>query len=185
MKLKRRTNIDFSNHELLITKNELIKIHHLKQPNTMVDSIKFINTERILAVTGDYGNWIFCREFNPSHDGYVSDYYWLEKLKISSSQEGTKFSGDKTKAEINDLIDKRVDDTWCPEHRDDAISYYKSLLDYVSCGEHEYLEYAYNNYPDFMDYECVPIVNEIKYWLKAVFDGFEEICKRLKNEKPI
>ena len=40
----------------------------------------------LCVVTGDVGNWMFCREFHPSSKGHVSDYYWVEKLQMSSSQ---------------------------------------------------------------------------------------------------
>jgi hypothetical protein len=59
----KRTGIEFGEHEVLVTKTEECLIHYLKKPNTISDSIKYINVGGILAVTGDYGNWIFVENF--------------------------------------------------------------------------------------------------------------------------
>jgi hypothetical protein len=70
-----RTNFDFSEHELIITKSDGLLVHTLKHKDyNKMYRFDFINTNGIMAVTGDYGNWMFCREFHPSPDGGVSDY---------------------------------------------------------------------------------------------------------------
>ncbi len=71
--MKKRTNLDFTKHELLITNQEGLLIHHLKVPNTVIYNVKFINTNGVMVVTGDLGHWIFCREFHPAPDEFVSD----------------------------------------------------------------------------------------------------------------
>ena len=96
----KRTEIDFSKHEVIVQKNDLVSIYYLKKPNTVIDSIKYINCEGIMSVTGDYGNWIFCREFHPNERGGVSDGYWIEKLKIASSQEPLEFDKESTEKEL-------------------------------------------------------------------------------------
>ena len=106
MQSQKRSNCNFDTHELIITKNECCSVYQLKKPKTILDSIKFINTNGILAVTGDYGNWIFCREFHPSEDGFVSDGYWLEKLEIASSQDGREFSSELSKKQILDCLEE-------------------------------------------------------------------------------
>lgn len=42
---------------------------------------------------------------------------------------------------------------------------------------------AYNNKPSFLDYEYIVFCTETNHWLLVIFDAFEEICKRLKEEK--
>jgi hypothetical protein len=179
--MKKRTNVDFSKHELVITEQDGLLIHHLKEPGTVIYNVKFINTNGVLVVTGDVGNWFFCREFWPTADGYVSDYYWLEKLKMYSEQEGEDFSSDLTKKEIEEGINGGLEEYgYEGDKLEQAIEYYNELLDYVDLQEWEYVSFAYNNFPNFMDAEDVPFVKEIKVRLKIVFDAFEEICKRLK-----
>ena len=51
MEKKPRTKIDFSKHELLVKESNDLTVHYLKIPNTRTDSIKYINTNGILAVT--------------------------------------------------------------------------------------------------------------------------------------
>jgi len=46
---------------------------HFQVGDSSTNYIQFINTDRVLTVTGDFGNWVFCRPFVPSPDG--SFYY--------------------------------------------------------------------------------------------------------------
>ena len=69
----KRTEVDFSKHVVEITKQEGLFVCYIRVPGTITNSVKFINTNDIMAVTGDFGNWIFCREFHPSATGGVSD----------------------------------------------------------------------------------------------------------------
>ena len=101
---EKRTEIDFSKHVLTVNKQEGLLVHTLAKPNTYVQSFVFINTNDIMAVTGDYGNWIFCREFHPSKDGYVSDTYWVEKLRIGSCQEPSNFDSQTAQEQVTELL---------------------------------------------------------------------------------
>lgn len=183
MDKKPRTNVDFSKHELKIIKTDKVLIHHLKKPNTVIDSLTFINTEGIMAVTGDYGNWIFCREFHPSGKGSVSDTYWVEKLRNSSTQTSSEFSSEFTRKLIEENLNGALEDYgYEGEHLTKIKEYYNHLLDYVDLSEGEYVAEAYynnTNKPDFIEAEDVPFEKETHYWLKVVFDAFEEICNRL------
>jgi hypothetical protein len=182
----RRTGIDFSEHEVLVTKNEDFLMHHLKIPGTIMNSIKFINTNGIMAVTGDFGNWIFCREFHPSanKDTRVSDGYWHEKLSIASTQEAEEFDGDATKAALKEKLEEykleMKDEGIKPN--EDVIEYYEECMN--KCDEHEldYSYYAYREQPAGFDYDDVILIKDYKMWLKYIFDGFEEICRRMKEE---
>lgn len=52
------------------------------------------------------------------------------------------------------------------------------------CDEREldYTHYAYREQPNGFDYEDVIMIKDYNYWLKVVFDGFDEICRRLQEE---
>jgi hypothetical protein len=174
---KKRTDVDFKQHELKITRVDGLLVHYLKKPGTVIDSVKFINTNGVLAVTGDYGNWIFCREFHPSADGYVSDTYWCEKLKISSKQEPCVYDSEIAKEEIKGLL----------EEDDGSLSVEeKEWLNELSCeadeGEYSYIAKAMDR-PGSFDAECIPRGKRLDYALEAVFDAFDEICKRIQEGK--
>ena len=96
-----RTKIDFSKHKYSVSRpDDNVAIYQLKIPGTRMHQFTFINACGILAVTGDYGNWIFCREFHPASKGFVSDYYWLEKLEAGSCQDGKEFDSARTIKEL-------------------------------------------------------------------------------------
>ena len=180
---EQRTDVDFSKHELIVTESEEILIHHLKEPGTIIYNVKFINTNDIMAVTGDCGNWIFCREFHPSAGGMVSSGYWLEKIQINSTQDGQVFSEEYTREEIEEGINGGLADYgYKGDELQQVVDYYKDLLNYVDLQEWEYVSFAYNNFPPFMDAESVPFVKDTKANLKVVFDAFDEICRRMKDE---
>ncbi len=181
---KKRTQIDFSTHELKITKYEgMGTIHHLKKQNTMVDSIKFMNVGGVLAVCGDYGNWIFCREFHPAEEGYVSDHYWMEKLRIASTQDGEEFDPEGTRKELERLIKTGyAEQGFEGEQLKDMIEYAEECLGSVDDSEFAYRSTAYDNLPPEADFESIVFYKKTKYWLLAIFDGFEEVCRRVKKE---
>jgi len=178
---ERKSNLDFKDH-VFTTKVEGDTITYtLKKPNTWIHSLVFVNTAGILAVTGDYGNWIFSREFHPSFGGYVSEMYWIEKLNNSSSQVPGKYDSDATAQEIREKIKEIVD---TPEDSDDIelLEYYENLLNYV----HDEIEYTYMAYRELpsscVDLESIPFVKELDYWLYVVFDAFDEMCNRMGVE---
>ena len=184
----KRTGIEFENHELIINDNDYASVYHLKKPNSVISNIKFINTNGILAVTGDYGNWIFCREFHPSADGFVSDGYWIEKVKTLSCQEPLEFDIDETVEDLKEKKEQYLEDNQIVEEftdeddLDEVVKYYRECIERAEYEDVEsYKNYAYNNMPRNFDYDDVVFVESPKFWLKAVFDGFDEICRRLKE----
>ena len=182
-KEKRVEHINFDKHEVYVTEKDGLLIHHLKEPGTIMCNVKFINTNDVLLVTGDFGNWVFCREFHPSANGSVSDDYWLEKLTINTVQEGKEFDSEATAKEIEEGINGGLKEYgYEGEKLEEIISYYKDIL-YYSDTEWEYVGRAYGNMPGFMDAESVPNIKKIKTRLQIVFDAFEEICYRMKKEE--
>lgn len=183
----KRTQIDFSKHEIITLHADFdssndATVHYLKIPGTRMNSIKYMNIGGILAVTGDFGNWIFCREFHPGPKEGVSDGYWHEKLSILSVQEALDFDGEGTKKALQEKLTEYKEEH--PEDADeDIIEYYEECMN--KCDDHEldYTHFAYREQPRNFDYEDVIIVKDYKPWLKAVFDGFEEICRRMKENE--
>lgn len=128
--------LDLSEHKLIYKKGHFATIHHLKKPNTGVNNVKFINVEGILSVTGDFGNWIFCRSFLPSPESHgASRGYMDEKLEILSKQKAKAFCAFTTEEEIKRLLkeEENLDD----EEKD----YLESCLNNVEEGEFDGIKY--------------------------------------------
>ena len=179
--MTKRTNLNFSEHIYTKYSDKYCTIFELKIPNTIRNSIKFINSCGVMSVTGDFGNWVFCREFHPSADGGVSGGYWDEKLQMYSEQTYKKFDSDETIREINDFKSNYGEDY--SEKYHEEISDWIEQLEYSVYDEIEYKNEAFRNKPDIIDYERVPF-GEIRHkWLNYIYDGFDEICNRIKLEE--
>ena len=159
---KKRTDLDFSKHKLEIIKSDKSLIHILKIPDSTTHSFYFINSCGVLAVTGDYGNWIFCREFHPSKNGYVSSRYWVEKLEIGSTQKPMEYDSKETEEEIIERINEVKNNEYCEskEKAEEYIEYLENCI-YHADDEVEYDNYAYRTYPNWMDYESVIKCNKM------------------------
>lgn len=182
----KRTEVDFSKHEVIITREENLLVHYLKRPGTYTYAVKFINTNGIMAVTGDVGNWLFCREFHPSADGSVSDGYWVEKLRNSSEQTGQEYDKEATEREINRMLLGGIEEYGYT--KEETVAEYKEYLQEclsLTDDEFAYKHYAYRHTPSWMDSESVIFCTTEPIWLKIVFDAFEEICSRLKAKQEI
>lgn len=178
--MSKRTNIDFSKHELTEIRQPGLLIHDLKIPDMFLNRVQFINTRGIMAVTGDFGNWIFDREFHPSAEGNVDDPgYWCQKLKMASTQVPGGYSAGETEKEIRRLRTEEEDLSEAERE------YLNGCLIHVM-DELDYTYYAYReNVGRFEDGECVPFQKERNPWLETIFDAFEEICGRIKAGSPI
>ena len=176
----KRTGLDFSKHEVFVSQQKGVLIHHIKKPGTIHDNIKFINTNGIMAVTGDYGNWIFCREFHPSIDGFVESGYWKEKLGIASTQQSSDYDSDGTRERLQEELDGGLEEYgYIGPKLQQMKEYIEGCLQNVD-DELDYLNFAHRELPWFCDHEQVIVVKITKPWLQCVFDGFDEICRRMK-----
>jgi Zn-finger protein len=150
-----------------------------------MQKILYTNCANALTVTGDYGRWCFCRPFYPSPDGGVSDDYWIEKLNIgvtSVYELGKHHDGDTTIEIINDRI-KNIEDYHGRDNKEEALEYYNMLIDRAHESQIVYDIHAHGNaMPYFIDHEDVPHGKVINYYLQVVFDGFEEICRRMSEK---
>lgn len=181
----KRTEIDFSKHELKVTDFEGVLIHEFKKPGTRVNMLVFINTCGVMTVTGDFGNWVFCREFHPSanNDSGVSGGYWDEKLRISSVQKSHKYDADETLKCIKEFKDN-FNDNYGREMNEKESDWVEELESNVD-DEHEYIYSAYREKPGNIDYESVPFGEKRHFWLNAVYDGFDAICELLKKNEVV
>ena len=172
----KRTGLDFSKHIVEVTASQDVSVHFLRVPGTVTDSVKFINTHGILAVTGDYGNWMFCREFLPGPKECVSDGYWVEKLKIASKQNPFTFDSETARKEVQEL--RHGDYEWSEEE----FEWLDELYDAADDGEYSFIS-KLMDYPSGFDTEMMPSGKKIDYWLLVVFDAFDEICRRMKEQE--
>jgi hypothetical protein len=143
--------------------------------------IKFVNIEGALIVLGDYGQWMFCREFHPSSDGHVDDRYWIEKLEMYSTQKASEYDSEATFKELEDGINGDLEEYgYIGDNLEVMKEYYKNCQMY-SDTEWEYVAFAHgDDKPFIIEHDQVPFVQRTKQWLLIVFDGFDEICQRLK-----
>jgi len=178
----RRTNIDFSKHEIKETKFDGVLIHEFKKPNRNIYGLTFINTRGIMTVTGDFGNWVFCREFHPSasNEHGVSGSYWDEKLQMTSVQKSDKYDSEETLKTINEFKET-FEDSYGEEMDEEVIDWIERLENNVD-NELDYTYIAYQEKPNTIEYEDVPFGEKRHPWLDAVYDGFDAICQKLYNE---
>lgn len=176
MEITKRTTVDFSKHELEIIKNENVLIHSLKLKNSSTYRVVFINCMGVCSVTGDLGNWIFCREFHPSKDGKVSGGYWDEKLNMHSVQDSDEFNTEQTEKDIDYYVENYVNENTSQEELD-WIEQLRQNTD----DEYSYINTAYREHPYDVDTECIPFGKVRKHRLNIIYDAFEEICSRIKE----
>ena len=170
-----RTDMDFSKHKLSIAISETLAIHDLAIPDTILHRIRFINTCGHLIVDGDYGTWIFCREFRPSIGGSVSTSYWCEKLEADSTQSAMIYDSDVAVKEVKELAAKEKE-YGC--NIEDVFSWLDDLEAAASGSEYEYIA-TVMDYPDGIETEDIPDGRIVNPRLQIIFDAFEEICRRL------
>lgn len=170
------SNPIFANHEFRYFKDEYCTIFELKHKKyNQMYRVRFTNTDGKLLVTGDYGNWVFDREFHPSANKSDRAFigYFLEKLRTNSAQDACVFNSDVVSEQINEIIlDEEIDLT------DDEFAYLKNLLTYTE--EYEYIYHAiHDSVGRFKDGELIPRGKTIKPQLQHIFDAFNEMCDRL------
>lgn len=174
--MKKRTNVDFSKHLLYMTETGNFKMHWLKIPKSSIYNVKFINTNGVMIVTGDVGNWIFCREFHPSKEFDISEPYWCEKLENYSTQKPYEFDEETAIESINELIEKYREEY--PDYFEEAYEFFEGIKN-NSHDEFEFVNYWREYMPEFIYYEDFPCINKTNKRLLVIFDAFEEICSRL------
>lgn len=180
-----RTKVDFSKHILEHTESKepiFVSVHHFHIPGTIAESIKFINIDGKLLVTGDYGSYVFCRGFYPSaKSDKVSEQYWLEKLRGDSIQKPCSYDSDET---IEALRNASLDaiHNYSEKNSRKAIEYYDECENYAE-DEWAYIEHARCNMPDFMSSENLVVGYKLHEQLAVVFDAYDIIIDIYKSKE--
>ena len=177
--------IDWSKHQFtefkcpVDDKNNLF-IYQLKIPTTDCEMVKFVNFDGVCTVTGDYGNWVFNREFHPKAKNYQAFHYFKEKLESSSCQKVGVYDSEET---LNDLLEELKN--YCDENKvdpentdDEYVEYLNSCISNVD-DELDYTYTAYRTHPSFMDSESVIFRKKPLDWFSIIYEAFHEMCERL------
>jgi hypothetical protein len=175
------TNIDFSKHELTITEHGDFTVYELKKPSTVIHGITFICGKGITTVTGDFGNWVFCREFHPSPNEGVSRCYWDEKLTILSSQRCENYDDETTLKEIQEFKNN-FPYNYDREMNEEEIDWVEQLEENLF-DEIDYTTVAYRQKPSTIDYDSIPFGKKRHHWLEVIYDAFNIICGILNKEE--
>ncbi len=177
--------VDWSKHRFTETKYPLddktnLFIYQLKIPDTSHGMVKFVNFDGVCTVMGDYGNWVFNREFHPKAKSYQAFHYFKEKLEIASCQKVGVYDSEET---CNDLLKELA--RYCEEYKidpenteDEYVEYLKSCIE-VSEDELDYTYTAYRTYPSNMDSESVIFRKKPLVWFSIIYEAFHEMCGRL------
>lgn len=186
--MNKRTNTNFEKHkhriQIFKCEEEEIRVDHFQIEKSGCQYIKFINTSDSLTVTGDYGNWIFCRPFIPFPGSTVSEMYWIEKLQMYSIQSFTEYDWDAINKEIDDLIDHRLEDIGYEGKDIEELKEWFRELREETDDEIAYLNKAFRDYyaPSCLDLEYIPTFKVMPIQLKIIFDAYEEISERMKYD---
>ena len=101
-------------------------------------------------------------------------------MQILSTQEPNEFDEEDTINEIKELMAEEED------LKEEEKEYVDGCLNAVGDGQFDYEYFAHReNCGRFQDHESVPHRMKTKYWLLTVFDGFDEICRRMKEDNKI
>lgn len=186
----KRTGVEFGAHdftaESCATPNAAISCYLFKIWNSSAYQVRFVNAYGLMTVSGDWGNWVFSREFHPSSkNGGVSDNYWIEKLKTASSQDPYELDEEETRKELESWLDGTHE--YFDEERPLTPGEFEYLHDCLyALGDSE-LQYAhvahFENVGRFKDHDRVPLVKKPKYALQVIFDAWDCIVERLKETK--
>jgi hypothetical protein len=180
---KRETSVDFSNHELKVTESERVTIYEFKKPGTIVNGLTFIVGVGVTTVTGDFGNWVFCREFHPKPKDYVSRGYFDEKLRIASEQTCEAFDSEETLKEIENFK-YTFYESFDREMTDEEEDWIQSLIDNVY-DDFQYKYIAYREMPNSLDFDYAPFGKKRHVWLEIVYDAFNEMCDAMEKVEVI
>lgn len=178
MSTTKRTKIDFSKHILEVEKTDKIAVYSFRLPEKKhYHSVIVICACGVTTITGDWGNWVFCREFHPCKNGKVSEGYWDEKLEIGSVQKSDVFDEDEAIREIDALL-KENDD-----FDDETIMFLNDLRGWTS-DEFEYVQFIRDNKPQDgpLDYTDLPTGRIRHRWLDAIYDAFDVMCDLIEKQ---
>lgn len=170
--------MNWTNFELTVERHGDIVVYTFKQLDTINYQTVWIVGKGVTTVTGDLGNWVFCKEFHPCKNQVVSRGYLDEKLEIYSVQESKVFDTEATLKAIQQFKDDFEDNYGEMNEEDEE---WIEQLDNHVFDKIEYEEVAFRQKPGYIDYEDVPYGRIRQPRLELVYDAFEEMCKQVKD----
>ena len=183
--MRTRKNMDFSKCELTIHRDEYVTIHKLHKDTSPTFNIDFINTNGVCVITGTCGEWVLSDNLLPKPGSRICDDYWAKKLSShETGQEAYEFSKQFTKDAIVEDI-KSVNHSYEEEDYRTVMDYFVGCLECLEESQLEYEHFAINELPDCMECESIVIARSIKKDVLYIFDVFEEICRRLKEQEVV
>lgn len=168
----------FENHIFSIEECGKFTIYKLKHPEySMMYKVEFIVGNNLTVVTGDYGNWVFCREFHPK-TGEISSYNYLdEKLEINSVQKSTEFSTEETIKQLKHFVDNFTNNYGREMNEEERE--WVDLLDSSVFDEIEYTNTAFREKPNSIDYDEVPFGTRRLRRLEIVYNALDVMCEKI------
>lgn len=147
--------------------------------------VEFIVGHRFTAVTGDFGNHTFGREFHPHKVTVNIDFtYALEKYRYCSTQNPTsEYSPTLTREYIEEFMLEHANgdlDNLTEEEREQF-----DYLLYYSESEIDYLNQRFNEHDDniiFLEYDQLQPQYELDKQVNFILHVFIEMCKRESYE---
>ncbi|UDQ96838.1 hypothetical protein AAEX28_07205 [Lentisphaerota bacterium WC36G] len=181
----KRTQADFSKHELIVKEFDIdgkkLTIHHFKQRDSHNLEVKITNFDGNCTITGDLGNYIACREFIPTANNIISDYYFCEKLTTYSTQKVFEFDANSQIIELAKWEKELLEDITNEDEIEEIKEQFTPLFDACKNGSQQELEVElYNSDLEFDEFQPE---QKIETWLLMIFDAFEEIGRRLAEKE--
>jgi hypothetical protein len=155
-------------------------IYDFKKPDSIEHRVIVINAYGVCSVTGDFGKWIFEKEFHLSGNcTKINDGYILQNSP--RTQELYEWDGELVRKEIEETIQQSYD-IESDEMSDEENEYWSGLINATYDCEYTYIAKCMNR-PSCIESENIPKSRQkLNPYLLAIFDAFEEICGRTKDE---
>lgn len=148
--------------------------HSLKIPGRgNFNAVVLTNVAGVCVVTGDYGNWVFCRQFVPSSGGSASPSYMDEKLRIASKQVTHSFDEESLLENAKLALKEELENGETNARR---VELFQQVIDSQPGSEQDYFELL-KDFSD-VDHECYPSYKSRDVWLDIIYSAFDEMCRR-------
>jgi len=205
----------WANHQLTFIVNDDPKLGNkwsLAVNGQRMHSVHFRNIDGLCLISGDYGNWIASRYFDPRTDDSICLQYFCEKLRLGGEHKTHEFCVESTKQEIIETLYRILEEngqipTVCdgaddlvpielfdysnvadeviaelPDRDEELYRYYLECLKVAEDGEEEYIQYAFGNLPRKCSSDDIIVQRSVVYYVRVVHSAFCEMVKRVQTE---
>jgi hypothetical protein len=148
---------------------------------SLMNWMVFINHNYWMNVVWDFWCWSFCRNFIPSETEKIYLSYFAEKAFIANNNQWIEvFDLDELEKQIEEKI-KDFKEQWYEwDELEEIQIYYNNFL--TSENEIDYICKIRNtDMPESLDYEDILDWKVYSSRFIIIYQAFNEICKRLKN----